>query len=207
MTLITRDTKLHIFLLLSLAAVFIWSFVGCYDFFTWVLEAAPAVIGVAILLAVFRSFRFTKLVYVLIWLHAILLLIGAHYTYARMPLFSWIRDALELTRNHYDRLGHFAQGFVPAMIAREVLLRKSPIQKDGWLISIVIFFCMGISALFELFEWLVAVIARDASVSFLATQGDIWDTQKDMAMCLVGAITALATLSGLHDKQLKTIES
>lgn len=202
MKLAEANKRLHIFLLASLAAVFVWSVVGCYDFVIWVLEAAPVVIGVAVLLGVYRRFKLTTLAYVLIWLHAIVLLVGAHYTYARMPVFNWIRDAFELSRNHYDRLGHIFQGFVPAIVAREVLLRKSPLKKGGWLFAIVLAFCLAISAVYELFEWLVVVISRDPTCSFLSTQGDKWDTQKDMALCLIGAVGALLILSRLHNRAL-----
>lgn len=205
MSQVTKEAKLHIFLLLSLAAVFIWSFVGCFDLFTWFLEALPAIIGVAVLISVYRRFRLTGLTYILIWLHAIILLIGAHYTYCRMPLFNWIRDAFELSRNHYDRIGHLAQGFVPAIIAREVLLRKSPLQKGLWLFFIVLCTCLAIAALYEMFEWLIAVASGDYAGDLLAIQGDIWDTQKDMALCLVGAVVSLVTLSRLHDRALKKI--
>ncbi len=201
-----KDTRLHIFLLASLVGVFIWSFIDCFDFLTWVLDALPVVIGVAVLISVYRRFRLTSLVCILIWLYAIILLVGAHYSYSRMPLFNWIRDAFELSRNHYDRLGHLLQGFVPALIAREVLLRKSPLQRGGWLVVVVICFCLAASALYELFEWLVVVIAQDDSVTFLATQGDAWDAQKDMAFCLAGASFSLLTLSRLHDKALKKIK-
>ena len=202
-----KDKELHIFLLLSLTAVFIWSFVDCFDLLTWFLDALPVVIGVAVLISVYHRFRFTRLTYILIWIYAIILLIGAHYTYARVPLFTQIRDVFELSRNYYDRLGHFVQGFVPAIIAREVLLRKSPLQRGGWLLSIVLCFCLAASALYELFEWLVVVIAQDDAATFLATQGDALDTQKDMALCLVGAIISLLTLSRLHDRALKKIEN
>ena len=205
MSQVTKDTKLHIFLLLSLTLVFIWSFIGYFDLLTWFLDALPVVIGIAILVSVYRKFRLTNLVYKLIWVHAIILLIGAHYTYSRVPLFNWIRDTFELSRNHYDRLGHFAQGFVPALIAREVLLRKSPLQRGGWLFSIVLCFCLAVSTLYELFEWLVVVITQDSSATFLATQGDAWDTQKDIALCLVGAVISLLTLAKLHDKTLKNL--
>jgi len=202
MKLAEANRRLHIFLLASLAAVFVWSVAGCYDFVIWVLEAAPVVIGVAVLLGVYRRFKLTSLAYVLIWLHAIVLLVGAHYTYARMPVFNWIRDAFELSRNHYDRLGHIFQGFVPAIVAREVLLRKSPLKKGGWLFAIVLAFCLAISAVYELFEWLVVVISRDPTCSFLSTQGDKWDTQKDMALCLIGAVGSLLILSRLHNRAL-----
>lgn len=199
------DKKLHVFGLLSFAGLLVWSFVNCFDLFTWVLEALPAIIGVAVLLLVYRKFRLTNLAYVLIWIHAIILLIGAHYTYARMPLFNWIKDSFELSRNHYDRFGHIAQGFVPAIIARELLLRKSPLQKGKWLFFIVVSICLAIAACYELLEWIAAVTASDKTVAFLATQGDPWDTQKDMALCLAGAVISLLTLGKLHDKALKKL--
>ena len=202
-----KDTRLHIFLLASLVGVFIWSFIGCFELLTWVLDALPVVIGVAVLVSVYRKFRFTSFAYILIWLYAIFLLIGAHYTYSRAPVFNWIRDTFELSRNYYDRLGHLLQGFVPAIIAREVLLRKSPLQRGGWLLTIVLCFCLAVSALYELFEWLVVAIAQDDSVTFLATQGDVWDAQKDMALCLVGAGFSLLTLAKLHDRALKKLEN
>ena len=204
---IGKDLKLHIFFLIGLAGIFIWSLIGCFDLFTWTLEAFPVILGGAILIVVYRRFRFTNLVYLLIWFHAIILLIGAHYTYARMPLFNWIRDTFELSRNHYDRLGHFAQGFVPAIIAREVFWRKSPLKGSRWLGFIVVSFCLAFSALFEMFEWLVAVIAKEDATSYLATQGDVWDTQWDMFFCLIGSIVSLLILSRLHDKALKKVVS
>ncbi|UCC23380.1 MAG: DUF2238 domain-containing protein [Planctomycetota bacterium] len=200
-----KDTRLHIFLLVSLAVVFIWSYIGCFNFWGWFLEALLVFTGIGILISVYRKFRLTNLVYVLIWLHAIILLIGAHYTYSRVPVFNWIRDTFELSRNHYDRLGHFVQGFVPAVIAREVLLRKSPLQRGGWLLATVICFCLAMSAVYELIEWLIVLVAEDEGVIFLATQGDAWDAQKDMALCLVGAAVSLLTLSKLHDRALKKI--
>lgn len=205
---VNKEIRFHIFLLLSLVLVFVWSLIGCFDFFTWVLEALPVIIGVAVLVSVYHRFRLSGLTCVLIWLYAIILLIGAHYTYGRMPLFDWIRDVFGLSRNHYDRFGHFAQGFVPAMIARELLLRKSTLQKGKWLFFIVVCICLAISAGYELLEWLVAAASGDeAAVAFLATQGDVWDTQKDMALCLAGAVISLLALSRLHDKALKKIES
>ncbi len=202
---IAKDTRLHLFLLVSLLLVFIWSYVGCFNFWGWFLEALLVFTGIGILLSVYRRFRFTNLVYVLIWVHAIVLLIGAHYTYSRVPVFNWIRDTFELSRNHYDRLGHFVQGFVPALIAREVLLRKSPLQSGGWLSAGVICFCVAMSAVYELFEWVIALVAKDVGEIFLATQGDVWDTQKDITLCLIGACVSLVTTSKLHDRALKKL--
>ena len=200
-----KDTRLHIFLLGSLAAVFVWSFIGCYDLFTWFLEALPVIIGAVIVVSIYRRFRLTSFTLVLIWLHAIILLVGAHYTYSRMPLFNWIRDVFELSRNHYDRLGHVAQGFVPAILAREVLLRKSPLRRGKWLFSIIVCICLAISAAYELFEAAVAITSRDDAIAFLATQGDVWDTQKDMALCLISAVISLLTLSRFHDRALEKL--
>ena len=199
-------TKSDIFLLLSLAVLFLWSLIGCFDLFTWFLEALPVIIAVIIILSVHRKFRLTRFTLILIWIHAIILLVGAHYTYARMPLFNWIRDTFELSRNHYDRLGHVAQGFVPAIVARELLLRNSPLQKGKWLFFIIVSICLAVSAAYELIEWVVAVMSRDDAVAFLATQGDVWDTQKDMALCLAGAVVSLLALGKFHDKALKAGE-
>ncbi|MDD5458699.1 MAG: DUF2238 domain-containing protein [Phycisphaerae bacterium] len=200
-----RRSTFHILLLTCLIPVFAWSVINCRDMLTWVLEATPVMIAIPLLIFLYRRFRLTSLVYILIWIHLIILLVGAHYTYAEMPLFNWIRDTFDLSRNHYDRVGHFAQGFVPAMIAREVLLRKSPLQKGKWLAFIVVSICLSISAMYELLEWTAAITASDATVSFLATQGDQWDTQKDMLLCLIGTIAALLTLPRIHDRQLKKL--
>jgi putative membrane protein len=198
----TPDTKLHLALLTSFLAVLVWSVIKPHDLFTWFLETAPAIIALAILAATYHRFRLSNLAYVLIWIHAIILLIGGHYTYAEVPLFDWIRDTFGLSRNHYDRVGHFAQGFVPAIIAREVLLRKSPLKRGKLLTFIVVSICLAISASYELIEFGVSMATGSAGDAFLGTQGDIWDTQKDMLLCLAGAVTALATLSGLHDRSL-----
>lgn len=203
----SEDTKFRtpIILLLVLLVVFVWSWINPYDRLTWWLEAFPAGLAVVLLGSTIQRFRFTDLVYCLIAIHAIILLIGAHYTYARMPVFDYIRTALELERNHYDRLGHFVQGFVPAMIARELLLRTSPMKPGKWLFAIIVLSCAGISALFEVFEWLVAAISGGAADAFLALQGDVWDTQKDMALATIGAAMALWLLSPLHDRQLARV--
>jgi putative membrane protein len=201
----SNHAKLHIFLLVSIAFVFVWSYINCFDLFTWFLEAAPVIIGTTILLSIYRRFRFTDMVYTLICIHAVILLIGAHYTYAREPLFTLIKNTFVLSRNHYDRLGHFMQGFVPALIAREVLLRKSPLRQGKWLFAIVVTFCLAFSAAFELFEFLIAVVSGNNSTDYLALQGDVWDTQKDMAMCLIGTIVSLLFMSKLHNRALEKI--
>ena len=194
--------NVHLALLVSFLAILIWSVIGPKDRFTWLLESFPAMVGAVILLATYRRFELTTLLYVLIWAHAIILVVGGHYTYAEVPLFNWIRDAFHLSRNHYDRVGHFAQGFVPAMIAREFLLRRSPLEPGKLLAYIIVSICLGISAAYELLEFGVSVLTGSAGDAFLGTQGDVWDTQKDMMMALIGSITALLTLSHWHDRQL-----
>jgi len=194
---------LHLSLLLLVVAVFIWSLINPHDYFTWVLEVFPAVSGVAVLIGIYPRFKFTNLVYILISIHAVILMVGGHYTYAEVPLFNWIRDTFGLARNHYDRVGHFAQGFVPAMIAREVLIRRSPLRQGGWLSFIVVCIALAISASYELIEWAAAELTGTAATAFLGTQGDVWDTQWDMFLCLIGALIALITLRGLQDRQLR----
>jgi putative membrane protein len=197
--------KLHLSLLTSFLALLVWSVIKPHDLFTWFLETVPAMIALVILIATYRRFRLSNLAYVLIWIHAIILLVGGHYTYADVPLFNWIRDTFHLSRNHYDRVGHFAQGFVPAIIAREVLLRKSPLKRGKLLTLIVISICLAISAMYELIEFGVSMATGSAGDAFLGTQGDVWDTQRDMLMCLIGAVTALVTLSGLHNRSLQSL--
>lgn len=183
--------------------VFAWSVITPADYFTWVLEVAPAVVAVLVLLVTRKSFPLTGLVYTLILVHCIILMVGGHYTYAEVPAFDWLRDALGQERNNFDKLGHFAQGFVPAMVAREVLLRKQVIRGAGWLNFLVVCFALALSALYELVEWSVAVLTGDSAEAFLGTQGYIWDTQSDMAFALAGAVCALLLLGKMHDRQLR----
>ena len=190
-------------LLASLAAILLWSGIAPKERGTWWLEVAPVLIGVPILAVTYRRFPLTPLIYVLVWIHAIILMVGGHYTYAEVPLFNWIRDVLGLARNHYDRVGHFAQGFVPAILAREILLRKSPLRPGGWLFFLVCCVCLAISALYELIEWWAALLTSpETGTAFLGTQGDVWDTQWDMFLALVGSIAAQLALSRLHQRQL-----
>jgi len=199
------DTKLHIFLWSSLAAMLIWSGWHPADRYTWLLEVFPIFLITAILLALYRHFYFSRLVCWLMWLHAIVLLVGGHYTYAEVPLFDWIRDGFHLARNHYDRVGHFMQGFVPAMISREVLLRRNVLRGGGWLFFIVVCICLAISASYELVEWAVAILTGTKADAFLGTQGDVWDTQWDMAMALLGAIAALSFLEKPHNRSIRNL--
>ena len=191
-----------VLLWLLVAAVATWSAIAPKDRFTWWLEALPALAVLVLLPALRGRFRLTTLAYLLVAAHALVLLVGAHYTYAEVPLFDALRDAFALSRNHYDRVGHLMQGFTPAIVAREVLLRRSPLPGSRWLPFLVVCFCLAFSAFYELIEWWVAVGSGDEAVAFLATQGDVWDTQWDMFLALVGATAALAMLSGLHGRQL-----
>lgn len=162
-------------------------------------------VAAVVLVATYWRFRFTTLVYVLIWIHAIILMLGGHWTYAEMPLFNWIRDHFGLARNYYDRVGHLAQGFVPAMVARELLLRTSPLVRGKWLTTIVICICLAISAVYELIEWATAMAVGESADKFLATQGDVWDTQWDMFCALCGASAALLLLSRAHGRALAQV--
>ena len=180
----------------------LFSGVGTKDSFTWFLEVAPAIVGFAALVATYKRFRLTDLVYSLILLHCLILMLGGHYTYAEVPLGFWAKDAFGLARNHYDRLGHFAQGFIPAMIAREIFLRKNIVNGAGWRYFLIVCFCLGFSAFYELIEWWTAMATGEAATAFLGTQGDVWDTQWDMFLALCGANVALITLRRWHDSQL-----
>ena len=176
-----------------------------YDMATWWMEVFPIFIAVPILAATYRRFPLTPLVYTLIFIHACILMLGGHYTYARGPLGSWIQQALGFSRNPYDRIGHFAQGFVPAMIAREILLRRTPLVSGGWLFFIVCSICLAISACYEFVEWWAALLGGSAAADFLGTQGDVWDTQWDMLMALIGSIVAQVTLARVQDHQLSAL--
>jgi len=193
----------HLALLIAGLAALVVSAIGAHDRFTWYLEVAPAVIGMVVLTATYRRFRFTNLVYILIFVHALILMLGGHYTYAQVPLGFWMQETFHFSRNHYDRIGHFAQGFVPAMIAREIFIRRKVINGAGWRVFLIVCFCLAFSALYELIEWRTSVMSGEAADAFLGTQGDIWDTQIDMFLALTGAIIALALFRGVHDRQLR----
>lgn len=191
--------------LLLVVAVLIWSFIHPFDMLTWYLEAFPVLVVIPLLALTYRRFPLTSLLYILITIHCIILLVGAHYTYARVPLFDWLAVQMHFERNHYDRLGHVIQGFVPAMAIRELLLRTSPLKNGIWLFVITVFGCLGISALYEIIEWAAAIIAESGAISFLGIQGDIWDTQKDMLLAAIGAIAAQVFLTKIHLRQLASI--
>ncbi len=173
------------------------------DHLTWLLETFPIFIAVPLLLATARRFALTTLAYRLIFLHALVLMLGAHYTYALVPVGLWAQELFDLSRNHYDRLGHFMQGFSPAIVTREILLRTSPLRPGKWLFTLVTAVCLAISACYELIEWAAALILGQGAAAFLGTQGDPWDTQWDMFLALTGALSALWLLSRVHDRQLK----
>jgi putative membrane protein len=200
-----RSSRYELTLLISAGAVLVWSGITPRDRFTWFLEVAPVLIGAPILVALRHRFRLTRLVYTLLWIHAIILMVGGKYTYAEVPFGFWLQDAFGFSRNHYDRIGHFAQGFIPAVLAREVLIRRSPLAGSRWLPFVVVCFCLAFSALYELIEFWTALATGEAAEAFLGTQGDVWDTQWDMQMALIGAVTALATLSHFHDRQLARV--
>jgi len=196
------ETREAVALLILTGVALVVSGIGPVDRATWVLEVAPVLIAAPLLYFTWRPFRLTPLIYRLIFVHALILMLGGHYTYAHVPLGFWLQDLFDFARNPYDRIGHFAQGFVPAIIAREILLRRSPLRPGKWTFFIVCSICLAISAVYEFIEWWAALILGQGAQEFLGTQGDPWDTQWDMFMALVGAVTAQLLLSRIHDRQL-----
>jgi len=188
-------------------AVLLWSGINPKDTVTWALEVAPAVIGFAVLAFTSRSFALTPLLYGLILLHCVVLMVGGHYTYAEVPLFDLLKPLLGFERNNFDKLGHFLQGFVPALVCREILIRKTIIDSAYWRNFFTVCFCLALSAAYELIEWAVAELSGTGAEAFLGTQGYVWDTQSDMAFALLGAILALFLLGRLHDRQLRQLQS
>ena len=199
-----RD-RLGLGLVALVLAVLVWSGIRPHDRFTWFMEVFPVLLGLPVLLATHRRFPLTPLLMVLLAIHACILMLGGKYTYAEVPLGNWVRDAFGLARNHYDRVGHFAQGFVPAILAREILWRRSPLRGSRWLPFVVVSICLAFSACYEFLEWWTALASGEGATAFLGTQGDVWDTQWDMFLALVGATTAMLTLSGLHERQLREL--
>lgn len=196
---------LKFFWLLSFFVVLIWSGIGPKDQFTWFLEVLPALIGLVLMVVSFKQFPLTRLLYNLILLHCIVLMVGGHYTYAEVPLFDSLANWMGSERNNYDKVGHFFQGFVPALLAREILIRKSIVNGKAWLNVIIVSICLAFSAFYELIEWWVAVASGENAEAFLGTQGYIWDTQSDMALALLGAIISIIVLAKYHDQQLTKI--
>ena len=196
-----------LFLCFLLAMVTVWSWIDPFDRITWWLESLPVFIGLPILCLSRRPFPLTRLVYYFLFAHAALLLVGAHYTYARVPLGFWMQDWFDFSRNNYDRLGHIAQGFVPALVAREIFIRRQVVKPGLWLFFLVLCFCLAFSAFYELIEWWAAVFGGDGSIEFLGVQGDIWDAQWDMLLALLGAIAAQLLLAPWHNSQIKRLDT
>jgi putative membrane protein len=191
--------------IVSFAIILLWSGWGPHDYPTWFLEVFPALLGGAVLWYTRKTFPLTPIVYVLILAHCIILMVGGHYTYAEVPAGKWLQDAFDMTRNNYDKLGHFAQGFIPAIVTREIVVRQQVFNSVRWRNFFIVCFCLGFSAFYELIEWWVALLSAEAADSFLGTQGYIWDTQSDMAWALSGAIIALALLGRWHDRQMRSL--
>ena len=196
-------SRFHIFLLISLFLVFVWSAIKPHDYFTWFLEVLPAVSAVAIFAFFYNRFRFTDLVYTIVWFHCVVLIVGGKYTYAEMPLFDYFKEVFGWTRNNYDKVGHFMQGFSPALIAREVFIRQNIVNGKWWTLFLAVAVPLAFSAFYEFVEWWIAAATGDSAEAFLGTQGYQWDTQTDMFMCFIGSILALIALSGWQTKQMR----
>ncbi|MDG2126093.1 MAG: DUF2238 domain-containing protein [Verrucomicrobiales bacterium] len=194
-----------LFLLAITGIALAWSAINPHDYLTWLLETAPVFIGVAIIIPTRNAFPLSPLLFRLLVVHAIILIIGAHYTYALVPPGFWFQDLFDLSRNHYDRLGHLAQGFVPAILVRELLIRRSPLPRGKWMFTLTTSVCLAFSAFYEMIEWWTALLGGHASESFLGTQGDIWDTQWDMFLALIGAVAAQLMLAKTHDRSITKV--
>ncbi len=200
-----RSARFELILLALGVGVLAWSAVGPHDYFTWFLESVPGIIGALVLLATFRRFRFTRLTYAVILLHCVVLFIGGHYTYAEVPAFTWLKETFHQSRNNYDKVGHFMQGFGPALIAREIYQRRGIVRPGGWLGFLVVCTCMAISALYELIEWAVAAASGEGADAFLGTQGYVWDTQSDMLYATIGALVAVLLVGRWQDRQIAAL--
>ncbi|MBL7934223.1 MAG: DUF2238 domain-containing protein [Bacteroidia bacterium] len=198
--------KKHLILILFFIIGFILSAIHPHDYFTWFLEIFPAVIGLMILGLTFKTFQFTYFTYCFILVHCYILFIGGHYTYAEVPLFEWIKETFQQSRNNYDKVGHFAQGFIPAMIVRELFIRKYIVKQSAWLPFLTICVCVFISVFYEFLEWLVAVASGQSADAFLGTQGYVWDTQSDMLYATIGATCMVVLFAKLQDKQIKALK-
>ncbi|MEH7445169.1 DUF2238 domain-containing protein [Bacillus sp. JJ1122] len=199
-----KNKLVHLVLLIIVIIVFTWSAIKPTAYSSWVLEVTPAVVPIVVFLILYKKFRLTTLSYTIIAFVTILMFIGGHYIYSKVPLFDWLKDTLDLKRNDYDRFGHFMKGLI-AIVIREILLRKTLLYKGGWLNGLVISIVLAIASLYEIVEWLFALVAKGGRVSkdFLGTQGDIWDTQWDMFLSFIGSIIALILLTKMHDQLLK----
>ena len=201
-----RPKALYWFLILSTLGLLL-SVIHPHDYFTWWLEVLPAIIAMVVIFITGKKFPLSELLYILILIHCFVLYLGGHYTYAEVPLFNWIRDVLHQSRNNYDKVGHFIQGFVPCIVARELLIRHKVVNKLSWLPFLCVSICLAISALYELIEAFVAILTGDSAEAFLGTQGYVWDTQSDMFLAVIGAITALIFLSRLHNRSMSKVIS
>lgn len=199
--------KKYYLLILLFFLGLILSAIDPHDYFTWILEVFPAIVGFIVLVLTFNKFRFTYLVYILILLHCYILFIGGHYTYAQVPLFNWVKEVFHQSRNNYDKLGHFFQGFVPAFIVREIFIRESVILKKSWLAVLTVCVCATISMFYEFIEWFVSVASGSSGDAFLGTQGDIWDTQSDMLFAVIGATCMVLFFSKWHNKQISGMQA
>ncbi|RMA80990.1 DUF2238 domain-containing protein [Umboniibacter marinipuniceus] len=193
---------MKLFWLIGFTAVLVWSGINPKDQFTWFLEVLPALIGLVLLAVSYQRFPLTPMLYGFILLHCWILMVGGHYTYAEVPAFDWLRDTFNMERNNYDKVGHFAQGFIPALLAREILIRRQVVKSIAWMNLFIVSICLAFSAFYELIEWWVAVASGEGAEAFLGTQGYVWDTQSDMALALVGAICSVILLAKWHDRQL-----
>jgi putative membrane protein len=196
----------HLLLILLFFVGLIISAINPHDYFTWILEVFPAILGFLVLIFTYKKFKFSYLTYVMILLHCYVLFIGGHYTYAEVPAFNWLRDVFHQTRNNYDKVGHFTQGFVPAMITRELLIRLNVVKNGRWLAFLTVCVCTTISVLYELLEWFVSVTSGQSGDSFLGTQGYIWDTQSDMLYAMIGAICMVVFISRIQDNVIKKMQ-
>jgi len=197
--------KKYLALLILFVIGFVLSGIQPHDYFTWILEVLPGIVGLVVLILTFKKFQFTYLTYIFILVHCYILFVGGHYTYAQVPLFDWIKEVFHQSRNNYDKVGHFAQGFIPAMVVRELFVRLKIVKGGNWLTFLTVCVCMTISACYEVFEWLVAVMSGQSSEAFLGTQGDVWDTQSDMLFALIGATCMVLFVSKIQDKYIQKI--
>ncbi len=201
-----KKEKYLLFLSTLFFVVLIWSAIKPKDYFTWILEVTPGIVGLIVLFITYKRFRFTDFIYTMILIHCCILFVGGHYTYAEVPLFHWVKEWVHGVRNNYDKVGHFAQGFIPALIAREMLLRLKIVSSRAWTGYLVISIALAISAIYELIEWWTALLTGESAEAFLGTQGYVWDTQSDMFWAFAGSLAAVVLFSKYHDRRIKETE-
>jgi putative membrane protein len=201
-----KKEKYLLFLSALFFVVLIWSAIKPKDYFTWILEVTPGIVGLIVLFITYKRFRFTDFIYTMILIHCCILFVGGHYTYAEVPLFHWVKEWVHGVRNNYDKVGHFAQGFIPALLAREMLLRLKIVSSRTWTGYLVISIALAISAIYELIEWWTALLTGESAEAFLGTQGYIWDTQSDMFWAFAGSLAAVVLFSKYHDRRIKETE-